>query len=229
MPQKRLDETLIGVVEDCVNSVGVDLNTASPSLLSRVSGLSQATAKNIVRFRDENGAFRSRPQLKRSQARAEGYEAVVPGSSGYWRRICPGPYVGHPESYEAAKKLLDSCGYSLGDVIKGNLAELPNRIRETGEEKISKLCNIGIPHCAISHRNSETGPRPRDRANAAHTEDRRYGNRDLKPAWYSRAPCARYRLRCFRGYRRPSGALSTSPRYATGSSDIRPRSSRSAI
>jgi uncharacterized protein len=164
MPQKRLDETLIGVVEDCVNSVGVDLNTASPSLLSRVSGLSQATAKNIVRFRDENGAFRSRPQLKKvPKLGPKAYEQCagflrIPGGE----LVLDNTSV-HPESYDAAKKLLDSCGYSLGDAVKGNLAELPIRIRETGEEKISKLCNIGIPTLRdIASELQKPGRDPRD-------------------------------------------------------------------
>jgi uncharacterized protein len=164
MPQKRLDETLIGVVEDCVNSVGVDLNTASPSLLSRVSGLSQATAKNIVRFRDENGAFRSRAQLKKvPKLGPKAYEQCA----GFLR-IPGGEFVldntsVHPESYDAAKKLLDSCGYSLGDAVNGNLAELPTRIRETGEEKISKLCNIGIPTLRdIASELQKPGRDPRD-------------------------------------------------------------------
>ncbi len=113
MPQKRLGETLSGVVEDCVNSVGVDLNTASPSLLQRVSGLTAATAKNIVLFREENGEFTSRKQLLRvPKLGPKAYEQCagflrIPGAP----EILDSTGV-HPESYDAAKKLLELCGCS---------------------------------------------------------------------------------------------------------------------
>ncbi len=108
MPQKRLDEALDGVVEDCVNAVGVDLNTASAPLLRRVAGLNAATAKNIVAYREENGAFTSREQLKKvPKLGPKAYEQCagflrVPES----KTVLDNTAV-HPESYAAAKKLLE--------------------------------------------------------------------------------------------------------------------------
>ena len=116
MPQKRLDESLSGVVEDCVNAVGVDLNTASSSLLQRVSGLNAATAKNVVAYREENGAFTSRKQLlKVPKLGPKAYEQCagflrVPES----KSVLDNTGV-HPESYKAAENLLCLCGYQLGD------------------------------------------------------------------------------------------------------------------
>ena len=120
MPQKRLDDALIGVVEDCVNAVGVDVNTASPSLLQRVSGLNGGTAKNIVLYREENGTFTSRKQLlKVPKLGPKAYEQCagflrVPES----KSVLDNTGV-HPESYAAAEKLIALCGYTLGDVATG--------------------------------------------------------------------------------------------------------------
>ena len=146
MPQKRLDESLSGVVEDCVNAVGVDLNTASPELLRRVSGLNATTAKNIVSFREENGAFVSRRQiLKVPKLGAKSYEQCagflrVPES----RNVLDNTGV-HPESYAAAEKLLDLCGYSLTDIQGGGATGLPGKISEKGENKVAEACGVGIP------------------------------------------------------------------------------------
>ena len=146
MPQKRLDESLSGVVEDCVNAVGVDLNTASPELLRRVSGLNATTAKNIVSFREENGAFVSRRQiLKVPKLGAKSYEQCagflrVPES----RNVLDNTGV-HPESYAAAEKLLDLCGYSLTDIQGGGATGLPGKISEKGEDKVAEACGVGIP------------------------------------------------------------------------------------
>ena len=144
MPQAKLEETLNGVVEDCVNAVGVDVNTASPSLLQRVSGLTKTTAKNIVTYREENGVFTSRSQIKKvPKLGPKAFEQCagflrVPES----RQVLDNTAV-HPESYEAASRLLELCGYSLKDVAAGNIAELPARLKQAGEEKAAEFCGVG--------------------------------------------------------------------------------------
>jgi uncharacterized protein len=146
MPPKRLDESLSAVVEDCVNSVGVDLNTASASLLQRVSGLNSGTAKNIVAYREENGAFSSRKQLlKVPKLGPKAFEQCA----GFLR-IPESEYVldrtgVHPESYKAAERLLSICGYQLSDVAAAKLNELPERVKTYGEEKAAADCGIGLP------------------------------------------------------------------------------------
>lgn len=146
MPQKRLDEALFGVVEDCVNAVGVDLNTASPSLLERVSGLNGRTAKNIVVYREENGTFTSRKQLlKVPKLGPKAYEQCagflrVPES----KLVLDNTGV-HPESYAAAEKLIALCGYAINEVSAGTLAELPERVKAYGEAKAAEECAVGIP------------------------------------------------------------------------------------
>ena len=146
LPEKRLDEALGGVVEDCVNAVGVDLNTASPSLLRRVAGLNQTIAKNIVIYREENGAFTSRKQvLKVPKLGAKAYEQAagflrVPES----KQILDNTGV-HPESYAAAEKLLELCGYALSDVADGKLQELTKRMEQYGVSKAAEACGVGVP------------------------------------------------------------------------------------
>ena len=146
MPQARLDETLSGVVEDCVNSVGADLNTASAPLLTRVAGLNATTAKNIVKYREENGAFTSRKQLlKVPKLGPKAFEQCagflrVPESAN----VLDNTGV-HPESYAAAGRLLELCGYGMADVKAGNLAQLPERVRDFGEEKAAQACGVGVP------------------------------------------------------------------------------------
>lgn len=146
MPAKRLDESLNAVVEDCVNAVGVDLNTASPSLLQRVSGLTSTTAKNIVAYREENGAFTTRKQItKVPKLGPKAFEQCagflrVPES----KNVLDNTGV-HPESYEAAEKLLEICGYSLADVKAGKISDLPGKIKLIGADKIAKECGIGRP------------------------------------------------------------------------------------
>ena len=146
MPQKRLTEVLDGVVEDCVNSVGVDLNTASPSLLSKVSGLNGSIAKNVVKYREENGAFTSRTQLKKvSKLGDKAFEQCA----GFLRitngkNILDNTAV-HPESYEATEKLLKYFGMSDADVKNGNVSHLPELIEEKGSAKVAKEIGIGEP------------------------------------------------------------------------------------
>ncbi len=146
LPEKRLDESLGGVVEDCVNAVGVDLNTASPSLLRRVSGLNSTIAKNIVTYREENGAFTSRKQvLKVPKLGAKAYEQAagflrVPES----KQILDNTGV-HPESYAAAETLLKLCGYTQEDVANGALSELNDRLEAYGVRRAAEACGVGVP------------------------------------------------------------------------------------
>ena len=146
MPQARLDETLSGVVEDCVNAVGVDLNTASAPLLSYVAGLNNTTAKNIVAYREENGAFTGRKQvLKVPKLGPKAFEQCagflrVPES----KNVLDHTGV-HPESYEAAEKLLSLCGYSLNDVAAGGIGALRDRVKEKGEAQAAQACGVGVP------------------------------------------------------------------------------------
>ena len=146
MPQKRLDDALFGVIEDCVNAVGVDVNTASPSLLQRISGLNGSTAKNIVLFREGNGTFTSRKQLlKVPKLGPKAYEQCagflrVPES----KNVLDNTGV-HPESYAAAEKLIAVCGYTLGDVAEGKISDLPERLKDYGEAKALGECGVGLP------------------------------------------------------------------------------------
>ena len=146
MPQKRLDETLSGVVEDCVNAVGVDVNTASASLLSRVSGLTAATARNIVKYREENGIFPDRKRLlKVPKLGPKAFEQCagflrVPES----KSVLDNTGV-HPESYAAAEGLLALCGYTLADVSAGRLADLPQKVKALGWEETAARLDIGVP------------------------------------------------------------------------------------
>ena len=146
MPPKRLDEALNGVVEDCVNAVGVDVNTASPSLLQRVAGLNATTAKNVVAYREENGPFTSRKQiLKVPKLGPKAFEQCagflrVPES----KSVLDNTAV-HPESYAAAEKLLALTGHSLSDVREGKLGDLNAQIKTYGEEKAAADCGVGVP------------------------------------------------------------------------------------
>ena len=146
MPQNRLDSVLEGVLEDCVNSVGVDLNTASVSLLKFVSGLNAGIAKNIVKYRDENGKFRSRREiLKVSKLGEKAFEQCA----GFLR-ITDGDNIldntaVHPESYKSAEALLSAFGYTDEDVRAGRIRDLPERIRERGEESVAAACDMGVP------------------------------------------------------------------------------------
>ncbi len=146
MPQKRLDESLGGVVEDCVNAVGVDLNTASVSLLEQVSGLTASTAKNVVAYREENGAFTSRSQLKKvPKLGPKAFQQCagflrVPES----KEIFDNTGV-HPETYEAAEQLLKLCGYTKKDIAAGKLQELSQRFALLDKEEVVNTCGAGIP------------------------------------------------------------------------------------
>lgn len=146
MPAARLDAVLDGVLEDCVNSVGVDLNTASPSLLSHVAGLNGAIASNVIAYREENGKFTQRKQLlKVPKLGAKAYEQCA----GFLRirdgkNILDNTAV-HPESYEATEKLLALFGYTDDDVKNRNLKDLPEKIKKYGEKKAADECGLGVP------------------------------------------------------------------------------------
>lgn len=146
MPQKRLTETLDGVVEDCVNSVGVDLNTASAPLLRRVAGITAATAKNIVARREAEGAFTSRAQLKKVKGLGpKAFEQCA----GFLRL----PHAAdpldatavHPESYPAARGLLQACGYRAEEIGSASMQELPARVRAQGEKRLCETLGVGRP------------------------------------------------------------------------------------
>ena len=146
MPQARLGQALDGVVEDCVNAVGVDVNTASAPLLTRVAGLNGTTAKNIVKYREENGPFTTRRQiLKVPKLGPKAFEQCagflrVPESSNVLDHTAV-----HPESYAAAEQLLDLCGCTMDDVEEGRLPDLKKRLEGYGLEKAAAECGVGIP------------------------------------------------------------------------------------
>jgi len=146
MKPAQLDTALTGVVEDCVNKVGVDLNTASHSLLSYISGINAVSAKNIVKYREENGEFRTRKEvLKVPRIGAKAYEQCagflrVPGS----REVLDNTGV-HPESYEAARALLARFGYTEADVRNGKLADIGKRVRSEGSAGLAAELGIGEP------------------------------------------------------------------------------------
>lgn len=144
MPQARLSSTLDGVVEDCVNSVGVDLNVASAPLLARVAGLGPATAKNVVTYREENGAFPNRKALlkvpklgPKAFEQCAGFLRIPDGKD-----VLDNTSV-HPESYKAAKELLSVFDLSVKDV--GSMPPLNEMIKERGADKIAELCKVGVP------------------------------------------------------------------------------------
>ena len=146
MPPKRLGEALDGVVEDCVNAVGVDVNTASPSLLQRVAGLNGTTAKNVVAYREENGPFTARKQiLKVPKLGPKAFQQCagflrVPES----KSVLDNTAV-HPESYDAAERLLALTGHSMKDVEIGALQNLPAQVTAYGEERAAAECGVGVP------------------------------------------------------------------------------------
>ena len=162
MPKARMSDALKGVVEDCVNSVGVDVNTASYSLLSYISGINSAVAKNIVAYREENGEFTDRKQLlKVKKLGAKAYEQCagflrVPGAKN------PLDNTGiHPESYKAAQSLLESCGLTYADI--GHEDTIKSKTDSIGLPQLSKSTGAGIPTLAdIVKELEKPGRDPRD-------------------------------------------------------------------
>ena len=164
MPQKRLAETLDGVVEDCVNSVGADLNTASPALLLRVSGLNSAVCKNIVAYREENGAFSSRAELKKvPKLGPKAFEQCagflrVPESSNPLDNTAV-----HPESYKSAKELLKLLDYSDKEIKAARFGDISSRVKAKGTKNLAQVLGIGLPTLDdIVKELSKPGRDPRD-------------------------------------------------------------------
>lgn len=183
MPQKELNAALDGVVEDCVNSVGVDLNTASPQLLSRVAGVSNAVAKNIVLYREEHGRFNERSELKKvSKLGPKAFEQCA----GFLRvrdgkNILDNTAV-HPESYAAAKQLLKLCDMSEEDIKNGNIAHLKSKVQSIGTAAIAKQLDIGEPTLKdIVNELSKPGRDPRDELPKPMLRSDVMGIEDLKP------------------------------------------------
>ena len=146
MNQKRLGEALSGVVESCVNSVGVDLNTASPSLLSYVAGVNSTIANNIVEYREANGGFKTRKELMKVKKLGEKTFEQCAG----FLRIPDGDNIFdntsvHPESYEACEKLLKLTGHTLEDVRNKKLGNLKEEVMKLGTEKVASLIGVGVP------------------------------------------------------------------------------------
>ncbi len=146
MPQARMSEALSGVVEDCVNSVGVDLNTASYSLLSYIAGVNSAVAKNIVAYREENGRFTDRKELlkvpklgKKAFEQCAGFLRVRDGKNPLDNTAV------HPESYAAASSLLSECGFTLADISDGGTQSINEKADALGIENISRSLEIGVP------------------------------------------------------------------------------------
>lgn len=164
MNQKRLSEALGGVVEDCVNSVGVDVNTASPSLLSYVAGINAPIAKNIVLYREENGAFTDRKQLKKVSKLGEKAFTQCAG----FLRIRDGKNVldntaVHPESYKLAQEILNKCGYTEDDVKNGNIGDLPQKVKNINLKEIAEAHGVGLPTAQdIVSELTKPGRDPRD-------------------------------------------------------------------
>lgn len=146
MPAKEMDAALGGVVEDCVNRVGVDLNTASQSLLSYVAGINQTVAKNIVSYREESGNFTKRSQLmkvpklgKKAFEQCAGFLRVPESEEPLDRTGV------HPESYPAAQKLLTLCGYQTQDLLEGKLEQLAQRVAQMGQAQVAQRIGVGEP------------------------------------------------------------------------------------
>lgn len=184
MPQNRLTEVLTGVVEDCVNSVGVDLNTASPSLLSYVSGLNKSIANNIVAYRTKHKGFKSREELlevaklgPKAYEQCAGFLRVVGGAN-----VLDNTAV-HPESYEAAQKLLKLFSLTEDDVKNNNLVLLPKMVEQKGENAVAKECGVGVPTLNdITNELLKPGrdiresmPKPVLRSDVIHMEDLKEG------------------------------------------------------
>lgn len=146
MPKQRMDEALSGVVEDCVNNVGVDINTASHSLLSYIAGINATVAKNIVTYREENGPFKDRKTLlKVAKLGNKAFEQCagflrVPGGKNPLDNTSV-----HPESYDATKKLLDELGFSLSDLSSSKAAQISEMAHKVGYSKLSDDVGVGVP------------------------------------------------------------------------------------
>jgi uncharacterized protein len=182
MNQKRLGQALGAVVEDCVNNVGVDLNTASASLLSYISGINTAIAKNITSFRETEGKFKHRKQLlkvpklgQKAFEQCAGFLRITDGDN-----ILDNTSV-HPESYEAAKKLLELTGYTLDDVKNKKLSGLYDKVMKNVDE-LAKQCGVGVPTLKdITEELLKPGRDPRDEIKPVQLLEGVMNIEDLKP------------------------------------------------
>ena len=164
MPKARMNEALSGVVEDCVNSVGVDLNTASHSLLSYISGINGTVAKNIVSYREENGVFTDRKQLlkvpklgKKAFEQCAGFLRVREGKNPLDNTAV------HPESYEAAKGLMEECGFKLADIGTPEMGKIKDTVNQRGRKSVCEKLGIGVPTLTdIMEELQKPGRDPRD-------------------------------------------------------------------
>ncbi len=183
MNQKRLGEVLGGVVEDCVNSVGVDLNTASVPLLQYVSGINSTIAANIVKYREEEGGFTSRAQLKKvgklgpkAFQQCAGFLRIVGG-----KNVLDNTAV-HPEAYDAAEKLIEYLGYTLKDVDEGKLDDIKARMKDRDLTAIAAELEIGVPTLRdIVDEIIKPGRDPRDSVEQPLLREDVMGMEDLKP------------------------------------------------
>ncbi len=183
MNQKRLGEVLGGVVEDCVNSVGVDLNTASVPLLQYVSGINLAIATNIVKYREEEGGFSSRAQLKKvgklgpkAFQQCAGFLRIIGGKNVFDNTAV------HPESYDAATRLIEFLGYTIEDVEKGNLADIRDRMKEKSLKALAEELGIGVPTLKdIVEEIIKPGRDPRDSVEQPLLREDVMSMEDLKP------------------------------------------------
>lgn len=182
MPQNQLSSALDGVVEDCVNSVGVDLNTASAQLLNRVAGISNAVANNIVKFRQDNGAFTSRQQLlKVAKLGPKAFEQCA----GFLRvseskNVLDNTAV-HPESYAAASSLLKLCGVTDDDIRAGKVDKIQTYVESVGTSALAAQLGIGEPTLIdISKEIAKPGRDPRDELPAPMLRTDVMGMEDLK-------------------------------------------------
>ena len=183
MNKKKLGEALGGVVEDCVNSVGVDLNTASPSLLSYVAGINKTVAKNIEKYRLENGSFKKRRELlKVPKLGAKAFEQCagflrVPGGKNYLDNTSV-----HPESYKAAEMLISELGYTEDDVVSGDIGDIKDREKKYGIEKLCSLLGIGdVTLTDITDSILKPGRDPRDELPQPALRSDILSMEDLKP------------------------------------------------
>lgn len=184
MPERELATSLDGVVEYCVNSVGVDLNTASVQLLSRVSGINSAIAKNIVAYREENGVFTDRAQLKKvSKLGPKAYEQCA----GFLRIIGGKKALDntsvHPESYDAATRLLKLCGFSEKDVAERKISGITEQLEARGADSVAEELGIGVPTLIdIAKELEKPGRDPRDELPKPMLRQDIMSMEDLKPS-----------------------------------------------
>jgi uncharacterized protein len=145
MSQKKLDESLKGIVEDCVNNVGVDINTATPSLLSYISGVNTTISQNLVAYREEKGKFKSRKELLKVKRLGD---KAFEQCAGFLRVVESKEPLDntsvHPESYEAAKKLMKVLGYTTEDLKKSNLMDIEDRVTAIGIDELSRNLEVGV-------------------------------------------------------------------------------------